>query len=274
MAGPIFRESSHDFFPPTEHRLVGASPQPYTTAEEAQSEDNAAIQRPESNYSQPLAGASTWASAPAEMKRRLQTMSLEPLPQQFSLDHHIGHKPKPSDGLSPHSYLPITTVGGSPVRLVVPEDDERKGDSVDSVGLGEAANSGRLDGGGRPEPQVDGLGQSKEHNRGDNRGQPFKVEWFYTDRLPFSRTRHICNPWNNNRTVKISRDGTELEPSVGAMLIVELEKARESRVDGEAVDDAQAAARHKPGIVGGRNRRGGRAPIMASKTRTPGGITA
>lgn len=50
-------------------------------------------------------------------------------------------------------------------------------------------------------------------------GKPFKVEWVSTTRLPFYRTRGLRNPWNSNREVKIARDGTELETSVGRRLI-------------------------------------------------------
>ena len=50
-------------------------------------------------------------------------------------------------------------------------------------------------------------------------GKPLKLEWLSTSRLPFYRTRGLRNPWNSNREVKIARDGTELEPSVGRKLI-------------------------------------------------------
>ncbi|KAI4086654.1 MAG: hypothetical protein LQ339_009016 [Xanthoria mediterranea] len=50
-------------------------------------------------------------------------------------------------------------------------------------------------------------------------GKPFKIEWLTTNRLPFYRTRGLRNPWNANREVKIARDGTELEPSVGRRLL-------------------------------------------------------
>ena len=50
-------------------------------------------------------------------------------------------------------------------------------------------------------------------------GKPFKVEWLSTMRLPFYRTRGLRNPWNANREVKIARDGTELETSVGKRLV-------------------------------------------------------
>lgn len=50
-------------------------------------------------------------------------------------------------------------------------------------------------------------------------GKPFKIEWMSTNRLPFYRTRGLRNPWNANREVKIARDGTELETSVGKRLV-------------------------------------------------------
>jgi len=50
-------------------------------------------------------------------------------------------------------------------------------------------------------------------------GKPFKIEWISTTRLPFYRTRGLRNPWNSNREVKIARDGTELETSIGRRLL-------------------------------------------------------
>jgi hypothetical protein len=41
--------------------------------------------------------------------------------------------------------------------------------------------------------------------------------------VQFQRTRTLRNPWNGNREVKISRDGTEIEPSVGARLLQEFD---------------------------------------------------
>ena len=41
--------------------------------------------------------------------------------------------------------------------------------------------------------------------------------------VQFQRTRLLRNPWNGNREVKISRDGTELETSVGARLLKEFD---------------------------------------------------
>ena len=55
-------------------------------------------------------------------------------------------------------------------------------------------------------------------------GKPFQIEWVTTNRLPFYRTRGLRNPWNANREVKIARDGTELETSVGRRLVQMFQK--------------------------------------------------
>lgn len=55
--------------------------------------------------------------------------------------------------------------------------------------------------------------------QGQDWGKPFKIEWISTNRLPFYRTRGLRNPWNENREVKIARDGTELEPGIGKRLV-------------------------------------------------------
>ena len=68
----------------------------------------------------------------------------------------------------------------------------------------------------------DRSGDTEDEASSPNISQPFgklfKIAWLSTERLPFYRTRGLRNPWNANREVKIARDGTELEPSVGRRL--------------------------------------------------------
>ncbi|KAJ7628325.1 YT521-B-like domain-containing protein [Roridomyces roridus] len=52
-------------------------------------------------------------------------------------------------------------------------------------------------------------------------GRNFKLQWLSTEHIPFQNTRHINNPWNRNREVKVSRDGTEIEPAAGQLLLAE-----------------------------------------------------
>ncbi|KAF5334060.1 hypothetical protein D9758_017515 [Tetrapyrgos nigripes] len=72
-----------------------------------------------------------------------------------------------------------------------------------------------------PWQPVSGLELVGEQRDEDAGGRSFKVEWLCTKRLPFYKTRHFRNPWNHDREVKVSRDGTALEPSVGQQLIDE-----------------------------------------------------
>ncbi|GFU19130.1 3'-5' RNA helicase YTHDC2 [Nephila pilipes] len=51
-----------------------------------------------------------------------------------------------------------------------------------------------------------------------NLGTCYQIEWIKKANIPFQSTRHLQNAWNENRKVQISRDGQELEPSVGESL--------------------------------------------------------
>ncbi|KAH9909253.1 hypothetical protein F4778DRAFT_222248 [Xylariomycetidae sp. FL2044] len=80
---------------------------------------------------------------------------------------------------------------------------------------------GEVDGVADSESDDSASAKSAEEGEGGSKawGKPFKLEWLSTTRLPFYRTRGLRNPWNSNREVKIARDGTELEPTVGRRLI-------------------------------------------------------
>lgn len=49
-------------------------------------------------------------------------------------------------------------------------------------------------------------------------GGLFQVEWLCTKELAFTDTRDLCNPYNNNKPIKVARDGQQVEPSVGKKL--------------------------------------------------------
>lgn len=63
--------------------------------------------------------------------------------------------------------------------------------------------------------QIDGEDSTSEAAM----GRQFSIEWVSTARLPFYRTRGLRNPWNSNREIKIARDGTEIEPTIGRRLV-------------------------------------------------------
>lgn len=73
----------------------------------------------------------------------------------------------------------------------------------------------------RPDARVDVEGQEEEEGsrQAQEWGKPFQIQWISTNRLPFHRTRGLRNPWNENREIKIARDGTEIEPSIGRRLV-------------------------------------------------------
>ncbi|KAG6273187.1 hypothetical protein E4U49_001160 [Claviceps purpurea] len=70
---------------------------------------------------------------------------------------------------------------------------------------------------GESETKSNGSGTTKEESQ--TLGKPFQLEWLSTTRLPFCHTGNLRNPWNSGREVKIARDGTEIEPSIGRRLV-------------------------------------------------------
>lgn len=90
-----------------------------------------------------------------------------------------------------------------------------RGRIIDDSARGTIFWEAELSDGEAESPVKDGA----EDDDGQQWGRQFKIEWVSTSRLPFFRTRGLRNPWNANREVKIARDGTELEPSVGRRLV-------------------------------------------------------
>ncbi|GAA5982689.1 hypothetical protein JCM10908_006746 [Rhodotorula pacifica] len=63
--------------------------------------------------------------------------------------------------------------------------------------------------------------KSNKTTRTEGGSTPFAIEWIQVRTLPFARTRQIRNSFNGNREVKISRDGTEIEPTAGELVLNE-----------------------------------------------------
>ncbi|KAJ6258017.1 hypothetical protein Dda_6929 [Drechslerella dactyloides] len=94
-------------------------------------------------------------------------------------------------------------------------------------------------------PPVEGITINKSW------GRPFRVEWVSTFKVPFYRTRGLRNPYNLSREVKIARDGTEIEPSVGMKLLQMAERQQEeikngARISSKQVVDPSDAQRYPP----------------------------
>jgi len=62
------------------------------------------------------------------------------------------------------------------------------------------------------------VGSSKKAHVFNGYGRAFDVHWLRLDDLDFAEVSGLINPWNENKSVKISRDGQELPNSVGRQL--------------------------------------------------------
>jgi hypothetical protein len=63
-----------------------------------------------------------------------------------------------------------------------------------------------------PNEKADRQAERPEEFAPEEWGLSFKIEWIRVGILPFHRIRALRNPWNADREVKVSRDGTEVEP--------------------------------------------------------------
>ncbi|KAE8147637.1 YT521-B-like domain-containing protein [Aspergillus avenaceus] len=81
------------------------------------------------------------------------------------------------------------------------------------------ADSSEEEGGGKLEKTVMDTVEEIVETGFQSIGKPFRIQWLSTERVPFQRTRGLKNPWNANREIKIARDGTEIEPTVGERLV-------------------------------------------------------
>lgn len=52
----------------------------------------------------------------------------------------------------------------------------------------------------------------------------FSLDWQRIGPIQFTRTEHLKNPWNGHKKIKVARDGTEVEPTVGELLIREWDR--------------------------------------------------
>ncbi|KAG9014917.1 hypothetical protein FRB90_005107 [Tulasnella sp. 427] len=170
-------------------------------------------------------------SAPAELgpphkKVTKPDQPGQPEPATIGSPPHSGEQAEPR--LDPHA--PIRAARRPDlldVDKVVTEEDIRKRAEVEGSSLSKAIESERAGGpGGSNQPS-------------DQWGIPFKILWVKMERLPFVRVKHLRNPWNYDREVKISRDGIELEPTVGEALLREWDKLEAEREAFQRVLQAQ-----------------------------------
>ena len=192
------------YFPPSDLRLVEDSPVP----EAATSPETKGICR---------------HSAPAMLGEAYELLQVNAV-KKFSLDQGIQKKDFHLDNDATQLAMRHQEV---PPNVKSQPRGGRSGSSLESVDEAE-----------EKEIKMEVGSQPDGHKGVDTWGDSFAVEWLSTTRLPFHRTRDLRNPWNHDREIKVSRDGTELETRMGERLLEEWEKFTEelhSRVGSSSI---------------------------------------
>ncbi|KAF9963932.1 hypothetical protein BGZ70_007093 [Mortierella alpina] len=78
-------------------------------------------------------------------------------------------------------------------------------------------------------------------------GVRFPIQWLHVHRVPFTRTAHLLNPLYENREVKVSKDGTEVDPAVGEQLVKLFIKSSRNQRDRGSVDDTGSRSTSEAG---------------------------
>jgi len=180
-------EADGGFFSPRDHRLVDTSPLPV--------DDNDKEDPPQKH------GYRVHQSAPALLGELYSRPTIPTPAVQWSLDPLVRINQARERSKAEGSFH---LDAQAPMRAI-----KNPGPATSADGM--------LDGKQEGEALQDGVDGAREPGWGDS----FAVQWISTERVPFQRTRHLRNPWNHDREVKVSRDGTELEPFVGQRLLDE-----------------------------------------------------
>ncbi|KZV73221.1 hypothetical protein PENSPDRAFT_311894 [Peniophora sp. CONT] len=221
---PPLSSSSHShILSPSDGRYKD-SPQPLSAVQEAKYPLGSAGLAESSVAHTRLSDPAT-LSAPPEIGRPHHRLSYGPPHPEYSLNV----PPLPPVVSVPQTKFELDTT--APARAVrshdsLPDEKDRELTPVAEDALkAERPEPVPLQSRGHtPEDGTTALESAQPDEDGDSWGRSFKIEWVRTDRLPFNRTRHLRNPWNHGREVKVSRDGTELEPTVGRALIEEWDR--------------------------------------------------
>lgn len=98
-----------------------------------------------------------------------------------------------------------------------------KGHIIDDSARGtlfwEAENSDQDNDDNKEPSEMKKTNEGYDSTPGSIWGQQFSIQWIWMTRLPFYRTRGLCNLFNANQEIKTARDGTELGPSIERRLI-------------------------------------------------------
>lgn len=291
-------ESDKSFLSPSENRMVGESPAPVTPGQEARLQAVTARQSTLQSGSEVDKLREGHVSAPAEphhphhhLSRPMLPREAETYPEPLQKAEDKMRQKALSDGSQLTLRLPPPRGGGAVKAPAttgkdIGEDwvpplkdadgvlrvdtystppDQRRIQERRQVVSAPAIPAALSEPDTPPEQQTEGDNEPVKRESGGKHegwGREFKIEWLRTERLPFHRTRHLRNPWNHEREVKVSRDGTELEPSVGQRLLDEW----------EVPHAIQAEASPPMSPVSGRGGgRGTRGPVRSAESGGRGG---
>ncbi|CAG8720479.1 27646_t:CDS:10 [Gigaspora margarita] len=86
---------------------------------------------------------------------------------------------------------------------------------------------------------------------GSSLGGNFSVRWLKIGNLSFERTHNIRNPWNDNKPVKISRDGQELPENIGDELcsLFDCTSSKETSISDVNVDKNRSHKVFTRGVI-------------------------
>lgn len=217
------RQSSQMYTSPPERRLVEASPSPLVPSSDETENSPSATSSLQAESTQERRSAPPVLGCDSENPIRP-----DPPPQpSFSCSHKGWLE---TAQVSQHYDFPSTLRAGLGKNPGGRAGAKSKGGGVDDSGnpglrLQTVTEGSGIEGGAQPAstviPSVAMHGQLEAQPREESWGGTFRIKWLCTERLPFHRTRHLRNPWNHGREIKVSRDGTELEPAVGQQLVEE-----------------------------------------------------
>jgi YT521-B-like domain len=211
------QSSVHNYFSPGDHRLVDNSPLP---------DDGLHVKTPTDSRRPDAHHALHNQSAPGMLERQYDLPSIKTPEMKLSLDQpqrlfKAKNNPRPAqkddfnlDPLAPVKAMRPTggkPAGSNPLHPL--EKVEERAEEPDDVVQQESTTTSHQ--------------QQEEEKSEVSWGDCFAVEWISTRKLSFNHTRQIRNPWNHDREVKVSRDGTELEPTVGQKLLDEWHRLSE-----------------------------------------------
>ncbi|EIW81230.1 hypothetical protein CONPUDRAFT_82255 [Coniophora puteana RWD-64-598 SS2] len=234
------------YFNPSEHRMVEESPLPVSPPSMTDPNRTSADSRPSSI----AAGLLGRSSAPAVLDTQRQPLSGGTIPLKYSTGDISRYK---SIASAKPTTEPIILDKNAPLRAL-----RKKSVSSESLKAGiPSLQPVREENNDGDEEKVEEYAakdkdeaEAGDDGRDGGWGEAFKIEWLCTDKLPFFRTKHLRNPWNHEREIKVSRDGTELEPTVGQQLIDEWKTLCE---DG-AEDDGRKRPKSTPAISAGKGK--------------------